>query len=108
MSKKSAPVVIVRKDKRINHKILHGIAFAVTGGASGVVTAAEAANHAAYNARTRQLQAQAEAGGEQEVRQGDRLPRPPGGGYRLIPASEVLVTDHEGVPSVWQAGSHGG
>lgn len=50
------PVIIVRKDKRINHKFLHAIAFAVTGGASGIVTAAEAANHAQYNARTRKLQ----------------------------------------------------
>jgi hypothetical protein len=51
------PVVIVRKDKRINHKLLHVVAFAATGGASGIVTAAEAANHAQYNARTRKLQA---------------------------------------------------
>lgn len=50
-------VVIVRKDKRIRHKWLHAVAFAATGGASGIVTAAEAANHAAYNARTRQLAA---------------------------------------------------
>lgn len=50
-------VVIVRKDKRIRHKLLHGIAFALTGGASGVVTAAEAANHASYNRRTRKLAA---------------------------------------------------
>lgn len=48
-------VVITRKDKRIRHKWLHAVAFAVTGGASGVVTAAEAANHASYNARTREL-----------------------------------------------------
>ena len=53
-------VVIVRKDKRINHKVLHAAAFAVTGGISGIATAAEVANHAAYNARTRQLQAQSE------------------------------------------------
>lgn len=50
-------VVIVRKDKRIRHKLLHAIAFAATGGASGIVTAAEAANHASYNARTRKLAA---------------------------------------------------
>jgi hypothetical protein len=55
MSKKKAKVVIVRKDKRINHKLLHAAAFAATGGASGFITAAEAANHAAYNARTRKL-----------------------------------------------------
>lgn len=52
----TTPVVIVRKDKRIRHKITHAVAFALTGGASGIVTAAEAANHASYNARTRQLQ----------------------------------------------------
>jgi hypothetical protein len=63
---KGAPVVIMRKDKRINHKLLHLFAFAATGGASGIVTAAEAANHAAYNARTRKLQAQAEEPEEPE------------------------------------------
>lgn len=54
------PVVIMRKDKRIRHKLTHAVFFAVTGGASGIVTAAEAANHAAYNAHTRKLQAQSE------------------------------------------------
>lgn len=53
-------VVIIRKDKRIRHKFLHAIAFAVTGGTSSIVTAAEAANHASYNARTRRLQARTE------------------------------------------------
>lgn len=53
-------VVIVRKDKKVRHKLLHIAAFALTGGASGIVTAAEIANHAAYNAQTRRLQAQAE------------------------------------------------
>jgi hypothetical protein len=52
-------VVIVRKDKRIRHKFLHAVAFALTGGMSGAVTAAEAAANASYNARTRQLQEQA-------------------------------------------------
>lgn len=52
-------MVIARKDKRIRHKLLHATAFALTGGASGIITAAEAANHAGYNARTRQLQADA-------------------------------------------------
>jgi hypothetical protein len=50
------PVVITRKDKKIRHKAAHAAAFAVTGGLSGIVTAAEAASHASYNARTRQLQ----------------------------------------------------
>jgi hypothetical protein len=59
MARKKAPVVIVRKDKRIRHKFVHAAAFAATGGTSGLVTAAEAANHAAYNARTRKLQEQA-------------------------------------------------
>jgi hypothetical protein len=60
--RKHPQVVITRKDKRIRHKLLHAVAFAVTGGTSGIVTAAEAANHAGYNARTRKLQAEAEAG----------------------------------------------
>lgn len=50
-------VVITRKDKRIRHKLLHAVAFAATGGASGIVTAAEVVNNAAYNARTAQLAA---------------------------------------------------
>jgi hypothetical protein len=53
-------VVIVRKDKRIRHKFLHAIAFGLTGGASGVVTAAEVTGHAGYNRRTRKLQEQSE------------------------------------------------
>ncbi len=48
-------VVIVRKDKRIRHKFAHLFAFAVTGGASGIVTGAEVAANAQYNARTRAL-----------------------------------------------------
>jgi hypothetical protein len=53
-------VVIMRKDKRIEHPILHAIAFGLTGGMSGIVTAGEVVNHAGYNARTRQLQRQSE------------------------------------------------
>lgn len=64
-------VVIVRKDKRIRHKLLHAIAFALTGGTSGLVTAAEAASHASYNARTRKLSEQASGGSS--VRRGRRL-----------------------------------
>lgn len=60
MAKNKTPVVIVRKDKRIRHKGLHLLAFAATGGLSGVVTAAEAASNAGYNARTRKLQREAE------------------------------------------------
>ena len=58
--KNTVPVQIIRKDKRINHKLTHLVAFGLTGGLSGAVTAAEAANHARYNARTRQLQAEYE------------------------------------------------
>lgn len=61
MNKNTAPVVITRKDKRIRHKLTHLLAFGLTGGASGIVTAAEAANHASYNARTRKLQAEADS-----------------------------------------------
>jgi hypothetical protein len=57
--KKGAPVVIVRKDKRLN-KTGHLIAFALTGGTSAAYTAAKAATNAGYNARTRKLQVQAE------------------------------------------------
>ena len=51
-------VVIVRKDKRVNHKITHLVAFAATGGASGVYTAAKVGSNAGYNARTARLQAE--------------------------------------------------
>jgi hypothetical protein len=57
--KKGAPVVIVRKDKRLN-KLGHLTAFALTGGASGVYSAAKAATNAGYNARTRKLMEAAE------------------------------------------------
>jgi len=57
--KKNAPVVVVRKDKRLR-KGLHLAAFALTGGASGIVTAAKAGTNAAYNARTRKMAAAAE------------------------------------------------
>lgn len=53
-NKRGAPVVIVRKDKRLG-KIRHLTAFALTGGASSVYTAAKAATNAGYNARTRKL-----------------------------------------------------
>lgn len=52
MSGSDIPVVISRKDARIRHPWVHAFAFAVTGGVSGVVTAAEAASHASYNERT--------------------------------------------------------
>lgn len=67
MSRKRAPVVIVRKDKKL-HRGAHLAAFILTGGASGVVTAAKAGTNAAYNARTRELQAEAEA--EEQPRPG--------------------------------------
>ena len=59
--KKNAPVVIMRKDKKLN-KTGHLLAFMVTGGASSAYTAARAATNAGYNARTRQLQAGADTG----------------------------------------------
>lgn len=58
--KKNAPVVITRKDKKLN-KTGHLLAFMVTGGTSSVYTAAKAATNAGYNARTRKLQAAADA-----------------------------------------------
>lgn len=54
-------VVIVRKDKRVSHKLLHALALGLTGGASGIVTAAEVTSHAGYNRRTRKLQKRSEA-----------------------------------------------
>lgn len=45
-------VTYTRKVKKSN-KLLHLFAFAATGGASGVVTAAKAASDAAYNSQTR-------------------------------------------------------
>lgn len=55
----AAQVVITRKDKRLN-KTGHLLAFALTGGTSGIYTATKAATNAGYNARTRELQRQAE------------------------------------------------
>jgi hypothetical protein len=54
VSKKNAPVVIVRKSKRLNRPG-HVAAFMLTGGASGIVSAAKAGSNAGYNARTRKL-----------------------------------------------------
>ena len=50
----NAQVVIVRKAKKV-HAGRHIIAFALTGGASSVVTGAQAARVSAYNRRTRRL-----------------------------------------------------
>jgi NhaP-type Na+/H+ or K+/H+ antiporter len=58
--RRGAPVVIIRKDKRIKHKFLHTALFAATGGMSGIVTAAAVTSNAGYNARTRKLQQEAE------------------------------------------------
>jgi hypothetical protein len=74
--KKGAPVVITRKDKRLN-KTGHGLAFILTGGMSSVYTATKAATNAGYNARTRKLvaeneQAEAEQAAE-EARQAAAL-----------------------------------
>lgn len=63
--KKGVPVVIVRKDKKLN-KTGHLLAFALTGGTSSVYTAAKAATNAGYNARTRKLMEKAEASQQAE------------------------------------------
>jgi hypothetical protein len=55
--KKKAPVVIIRKHKRIK-PWRHIAAFALTGGTSSVVTAARAVQVSSYNARTRKLMEQ--------------------------------------------------
>ena len=54
VSRKKGKVVIVRKQKRMN-PLVHLTMFAVTGGASSVVSAARAAQVAGYNARTRKM-----------------------------------------------------
>jgi hypothetical protein len=63
----------MRKDKRIEHPILHALAFGMTGGLSGIVTAGEVVNHAGYNARTRQLQARSE---KEPSEAPDSVPKP--------------------------------
>lgn len=57
--KNKTPVVIVRKDKR-HHMFGHLFLFALTGGASAPLQAAQAARTANYNARTRKLQRDAD------------------------------------------------
>jgi hypothetical protein len=57
--KRSAPVVIIRKDKRL-HKGAHLAAFMLTGGLSAPLSAVKAATNVSYNARTRKLQKQSE------------------------------------------------
>ena len=59
MSDDKPRVVITRKDKRLGFG--HWIAFALTGGASGIYSAGKAVTNAGYNARTRQLQAESDA-----------------------------------------------
>jgi hypothetical protein len=58
MSKRNAPVVIIRKDKRL-HKGGHLLAFMLTGGMSAPISAAKAVTNTRYNARTRELQRRA-------------------------------------------------
>ena len=106
-------VVIIRKDKRIRHKLLHATVFALTGGVSGIATAAEAANHASYNARTRRLQAEAEgqpgasqtakgsdtrraAGSTATVSTAGGIPRRPSGSAR--PAAPLTGEDEQERP----------
>jgi hypothetical protein len=57
--KKNAPVVIIRKDKKL-HKGAHLAAFLLTGGLSAPISAAKGATNVSYNARTRKLQKLAE------------------------------------------------
>lgn len=92
MGKNKVPVVITRKDKRLN-KLGHLLAFAVTGGTSGAYTAAKAGSNAAYNARTRKLQAEAEEAGQ-------RRESPPGHSDRLADAAEKAARDAlaKGIP----------
>lgn len=65
------PVVITRKHKKIS-KLGHLLAFAATGGTSILYTGAKAATNAGYNARTRQLQAEAEQPSPPPRRRGRR------------------------------------
>jgi hypothetical protein len=58
--KNRTPVVITRKDKR-HHKLGHLFLFAATGGMSAPLQVAQAARTASYNARTRQLQRDADS-----------------------------------------------
>lgn len=101
MSKSNPPVVITRKDKRL-HKGAHLIAFALTGGASGAVTAAKAGTNAAYNARTRELQRRAEAPERPVVPHG--FPEAPRGNWGLIAVSPVPVTAPRACPRCGRSG----
>jgi hypothetical protein len=102
--KKGAPVVITRKDKRLN-KTGHGLAFLLTGGMSSVYTATKAATNAGYNARTRRLveqneatEAQQEAAAAQRAAADAGKAECPGCGarYVLVPnAAGMLVKLHD-------------
>jgi hypothetical protein len=96
--KKGAPVVITRKDKKLN-KTGHGLAFILTGGMSSVYTATKAATNAGYNARTRKLVAEnerAEAAESEQAEQQDKAECPGcGARYVLVPnGAGVLVKLH--------------
>lgn len=96
-AKKGAPVVIVRKDKRL-HKGLHVAAFMLTGGTSGVVTAAKAGTNAAYNARTRELAGAAEQ--EAQEAQQAEAPATTADHQRAADSGKALMarTSHAFVP----------
>jgi hypothetical protein len=109
--KKGAPVVIVRKDKRLN-KTGHLLGFALTGGMSSVYTATKAATNAGYNARTRKLMEQAEDADETSqashplsVPQADKGACPSCGAYYVLAQSpdgrRTLVKGHS-APSTGQ------
>jgi hypothetical protein len=102
--KKGAPVVITRKDKKLN-KTGQGLAFILTGGMSSIYTATKAATNAGYNARTRRLveaaeQAEAQQAAAEEDKAEDRAECPGcGARYVLTPyAAGVRVKLHN-VPS---------
>jgi len=102
MRKKNAPVVIMRKDKKL-FKTGHLAAFMLTGGTSAIYTAAKAATNAGYNARTRQLQAEAPEPAEQ-VEAHDRAPNvPPNPEDRARLAAARTEQQTQAVDAEWRA-----
>jgi hypothetical protein len=83
VSRNRTPVVIIRKDKKLKYG-LHLLAFALTGGASAPISAVKAASNAGYNARTRELAAQADAG---------KQPQPPLTAKERRQAAQAIETD---------------
>ncbi len=71
MRKNKTPVVITRRDKKMN-KGIHLAAFVATGGMSAPVSAARGALNVRYNARTRRLAAEAAEFEQAQVREESR------------------------------------